>query len=173
MAAEVHRKTQHEKTKPYSDFLLRPVWPKAHRTRLSPHYKGSTAHELKHESNRRKFHLPGKASVTDVDRAAGTSGASHGVFKHPDDFDLLEDFLQHHIGKPTFKLSEAQRAKLLDIANDSGRPRDVREHFKTLFDDPSIVISARDVKLLTPEYGPVGGDHVRHGWARNKMPVRQ
>lgn len=167
MSAEVHH---HKRTKAYSDFLLRPVWPKAHRTRLAPHYHGSSKEELKDEKNRRKHHIPGKASVTSIERAAGTSGADHGVFKHPDDFDLLNEMLQHHIGKPTFQLSNEQRNQLLSITKDLGQPRVVREHFQKLLDDPSIVISARDVKLLTPEFGEVGSR--THGWARNTMPVR-
>lgn len=163
----------------YSHFLTRPVWPKAHRTKLQDNYKASTADELASESDRRRHHHPLKASITSGNRAAGTSGALYEPHGHPDDFDRTDGLadeelaaaLDKHISKEGEVVSRDERERLLKTIRDVGKPEQVREDFKKLLDDPNIVISARDVKDLTPDYA-VKEDHAKmHGWARYIMPV--
>lgn len=163
----------------YSHFLTRPVWPKAHRTRLEDEYQGSSAEELERESVQRGHHHPLKTSITSGNRAAGTSGAVYGSHRHPDDFDHvgedvdeeLKTALEKHIGKQGSRISQEERDELLRAIKDAGKPEQVREDFKKLLDDPSIVISARDVKGLTPDFATKEGHAKMHGWARYIMPV--
>lgn len=164
----------------YSQFLARPVWPKAHCTRLQGEYTGSTAEELASETPQRGHHHPLKISITAGGRAAGTSGASYGVHGHPDDFDHVtvadasanQEALKQHISKIGASISDEEREELLKTIHDARKPEQVREDFKKLLDDERIVISARDVKTLTPDYATIKGHEKMHGWARYILPVR-
>lgn len=169
----------------YSQFLARPVWPKAHRTRLQDEYAGSTADELEQETAVRGHHHPLKNSITHAGRAAGTSGPSYGSHAHPDDFDrlhsgdddedrIVDQALKKHISKDgdKYRITDEERSELLKAVRDAGKPEQVREDFKKLLDDPKIVISARDAKTLTPDFAAFEGHAKMHGWARYIIPVR-
>jgi hypothetical protein len=170
---------------PYPDFLVRNgvIWPKAHVSKLQDEYKGSSREELDAEDNHRKHHHPLKGSITSSQRQAGTSGSSYSHGGHPDDFDHvydnddneakqeLEGVLSDSNGKYTSKLTQEQRDELLKCIRDAGRPEDIREDLKKLLDNPDIVISARTLKELTPDFGNIESHKKAHGWARYILPV--
>ena len=165
---------------PYSDFLTRPVWPKAHRTRLEASYTGSTAEELQAESSSRERHLPGRQSVsTGSNRHAGVSGEAYSGGSHPDDFDNVKDQDQGLVqavidGLNSSKdLPDSERQELLKSVQDAYDPEQVRQDFQKLFKDPRIVISAREAKELTPDYACQPGHSQKHGYARYVLPISE
>jgi nitrate reductase (NAD(P)H) len=152
----------------YSDYLKRPVWPKAHRTKLPHSYTGSSERELADESSSRNRHKPLASSVTHGNRQAGTSGAPANGAPHPDDFEDadLQDVLNEQSD-----LSVEERDTVCKAIRDASQPEKVRQDFMDLFADPKIVISAKDVKKLTPDFGHRPGHREKHGWARFSLQV--
>lgn len=165
----------HNADDPYRDFLVRrEVWPKAHSVQLREHYDPSSTEDLAAERATRSSHRPLGGSVTSPHRAAGTSGAAYPHHHHPDDFEQegLERVLhEKHAGGWTESLSEEQREQLLRCVKDAGRPEDVREDYKRLLDNPDIVLSARTVHQMTPDFQRIESHRRMHGWARYILPV--
>lgn len=162
----------------YADFLTRPVWPKRHRTRLGSSYAGSSREELEAEKSSRERHLPGRQSVSNgLKRHAGTSGEIYDGAPHPDDFDndqqqaLVQAVINGLSQKDQLPADEKQ--ELLKAIQDASRPEQVRDDFLKLFKDPRIVISAREAKELTPDFGHALGHSRKHGHARYSLPISE
>lgn len=166
---------QASSSNPYPDFLLRrEVWPKAHTVRLRDHYEPSSTEDLAAEKDIRSSHCPLGSSVTSSHRAAGTSGASYPNHSHPDDFEKqgLERALhEKHAGGWAKTLTDDQKAQLQQCIKDDGRRDDIRDDYKRLLDNPDIVISARTVHEMTPDFQSIESHQRMHGWARYILPV--
>lgn len=80
----------------------------------------------------------------------------------------MGELLDSHAG-----LSDEKRQELLKAIRDAGKPEALEEDFKRLFADKSIVVSARDVKELTPDFSRETGHAKEHGWARYTLPVTE
>lgn len=161
----------------YSDWLVRPVWPKKHRIRLEAEYAGSSPSELEAERNRRHHHLPGSRQSVNSSggRHAGTSGPSYEDALHPDDHDAgaAETEIVQTVEQSSGKYSEQEEQLLLQTLKEASRPEQVRQDFLKLFGDPKIVISAREAKELTPNFGFEPGHRGKHGHARYSLPIAE
>lgn len=169
---------------PYADYLTRPVWPKKHRTRLDFTYTGSSQADLQAESSTRNRHLPGRESVSrahGLPRHAGTSGRVYGNTAHPDDFDeTVQDVLdglqeqgEDHQQPVVDNDDDDERKELLKTIQDASHPEQVRADFMKLFKDPRIVISAREAKELTPNFGFELENAAKHGHARYSLLISE
>lgn len=168
--------TSNSAQRKYDIFLSRPVWPKAHTNRLRESYQGSSREDLAQEEQSRQHHVPLGASVSHTGRRAGTSGSSYGNARHPDDHPSRQHGLEAVIASKK-KLTDEERETLRATARDAAQPEAIAADFKKLFDDPKIVISARDVKDLTPDFNTADGAEKeaqrKHGFARFTIPVTE
>lgn len=153
-----------------------PIWPKAHVLSLNPEdsYPYATEQQLEDEpSTLLDQHYPLRASRDNTGRLAGTQGRSD--FAHADETHgrgaeqerssrldelekRIEDILAYRYkadktlgdGKEWPAEERAHVEELIEKVRRNGKGRD--DALKQLFDDPSVVLSIREIKQLVPNW---------------------
>lgn len=153
-----------------------PVWPKAHTLSLKPEdsYPYATEQQLKDEpSTLLDQHFPLRASRDNTGRLAGTQGRSD--FTHADDThgcgaeqdrvkrldelgQKVEDILAQRYkadktlgdGKEWSPEERARVEELIEKVRQDGKDRN--DALKQLLDDPSVVLSIREIKQLVKNW---------------------